>query len=157
MEIVPKQRQKKESYIGSMTSLKRHLGNGPLTISVLTVERWFSGRRTGEAHRPTAITCRVQAGWVTTEGNIVLWHLEQLLEPWRCCSGTEPNPPQKKICCRRFLYVFCWNKGRKKKGRFFFLLLDQCLRIVISQVKFPDAPIHLSRPLQCSLYICVTM
>lgn len=50
-----------------MTSLKRHLGNGPLTISVAVVLK--DGR---------FLSFLFGCGWVTTEGNIVLWHLEQL-------------------------------------------------------------------------------
>ena len=45
---VKRERTRRKSFEGyiytieiSMTSLKRHLGNGPLTISVRTVERWF--------------------------------------------------------------------------------------------------------------------
>jgi hypothetical protein len=43
-----------------MTSLKRHLGNGPLTISVPTVERWpfflllWLGGEEQEKHRAAA-------------------------------------------------------------------------------------------------------
>lgn len=90
-------------YRFSMTSLKRHLGNGPLTISVPTVERWpfFSSslagrRRTGEAPgSSSSAQLYREAGWVTTEGNIVLWHLEQLrwLRPlWLFFFFSSPEP-----------------------------------------------------------------
>jgi hypothetical protein len=59
-------------------------------------------RRTGEAPgSSSSAQLYREAGWVTTEGNIVLWHLEQLrwLRPlWLFFfffSGTKPIYPQK--------------------------------------------------------------
>lgn len=114
-------------------------------------------RRTGEAPGSSSSAQLYRdAGWVTTEGNIVLWHLEQLrwLRPlWLFFFLRNQTYIPPKICCRRFWYVFCCGIY---KGGDFFGLDQQCLRIVISQVKSSDAA-HPSYSPTIGRSKCVTM